>query len=59
MPWSEKQVKTFRAMEHGWEPPDRAGLGSLERLSKAKLKKMADEGTREMPRKRKGTSRSN
>ena len=52
MPWSKRQVKTFRALEHGWQPPESAHLGGLEKLGKGKLKQMADEGVREMPRKK-------
>jgi hypothetical protein len=40
MPWSEKQVRTFRAIEHGWKPKKKGLRG----LSKAKAGEMADEG---------------
>lgn len=50
MPWSEKQIKTFRALEHGWNPDD-PKLDSLKKLGHDKLKKMAHEGVRVNARK--------
>lgn len=26
MPWTPKQEKLFRAVEHGWEPPAASGI---------------------------------
>lgn len=43
MPWTEKQVHTFRALEHGWKPTG-GKLHSLLKLGKKKLGEMADEG---------------
>lgn len=45
MPWSEKQVKTFRALEHGFKPKD-GKLSSLVALGRKKLGEMADEGVK-------------
>lgn len=59
MPWSAKQNKVFRAREHGWIPDD-PKLSGIAKMSQAEAKKLAHEGiSREMPRKRKGTSQSN
>ena len=57
MPYSAKQNKVFRALEHGWDPPEEAGLGSLEKLGQAKLKKMAHEGVKPDLPKRKARKR--
>ena len=44
MPYTEKQNKTFRAIEHGWTPPNKKNLKGLRGLSRAKAGKMAHEG---------------
>ena len=51
MPWTRKQVKTFRALEHGWKPKSTT-LGGLLSLGNAKLGEMADEGVKKGKRKR-------
>ena len=50
MPWSAEQVKTFRALGHGWRPAGK-NLGSLISLGKTKLNAMAAEGTKVKPKK--------
>lgn len=52
MPWTEKQVKLFRAIEHGWHPAGDKRLESLEALGHDKLKQMADEGVSKKPAKK-------
>ncbi len=42
MPFSEKQIKTFRAIQHGWKPT----APGLKDLSPRKAGQMADEGVR-------------
>lgn len=42
MPWTEAQVKTLRAIEHGWRPSNKA----FEGVSRKKAGKMADEGVK-------------
>lgn len=44
MPYTEKQNKVFRAIEHGWTPPNKPNLRGLRNLSRGKAKKMAHEG---------------
>lgn len=44
MPWTEKQNKVFRAIEHGWKPPNTKKLNGLRKLSPTKAGKMAHEG---------------
>lgn len=45
MPWTRKQVRVFRALEHGWAPK-KGSLADLLKLGKKKLGKMADEGVK-------------
>jgi hypothetical protein len=45
MPWTAKQVHTFRALEHGWKP-SKGSLGDLASLGAKKLGEMADEGVK-------------
>ena len=45
MPYSEKQNKVFRALEHGWKPKS-SKLSSLVHLGRKKLKAMANEGVK-------------
>jgi len=40
MPWSPKQNKVWRAIEHGWNPPG----DQFEGVTQEKASKMADEG---------------
>jgi hypothetical protein len=40
MPWSAKQNKVWRAIEHGWHPPS----GKFGGISREKAGEMADEG---------------
>ena len=43
MPWSAKQGKVFRAIEHGWNPPGNQFAG----ISQEKAGQMADEGVKD------------
>lgn len=45
MPWSEKQVKTFKALASGWKPYSKH-LEHLASLGQAKLSEMASEGVK-------------
>lgn len=49
MPWTRKQVDTFRAIEHGWEPKS-VSLRDLAKLGKKKLGEMANEGVKSKPK---------
>jgi hypothetical protein len=42
MPWSEKQVRVFKAIEHGWKP----SAPGLRKLTPEQAGKMASEGVR-------------
>ena len=44
MPYTEKQNKTFRAIAHGWTPPNKKNLRGLRSLSREKARKMSHEG---------------
>jgi hypothetical protein len=39
MPWSSKQKKVIRAIEHGWKPPKGAPFEGMSRKWAAKMKK--------------------
>lgn len=42
MPWSDKQAKVLRAIEHGWRPSN----GAFSGVSEKKAGEMANEGVK-------------
>lgn len=49
MPYTAKQHRLFRAIEHGWQPPSGSGI----RISRGDAARMAAEGVKRGSRARK------